>query len=93
MLTHAYACALRRRPTKTSIAARCAQIAREEGLFACPEGAATFAALRYLVDDGNVDKDERVVLFNTGSGIKYTTLFEVDAPVFDVGEKIDYKSL
>jgi len=69
------------------------QIAREEGLFACPEGAATFVALKHLIEDGKVDKDERVVLFNTGSGLKYTTLFEVDAPVFDVGEKIDYKSL
>jgi threonine synthase len=69
------------------------QIAREEGLFACPEGAATFASLIHLIEDGKVDKNERVVLFNTGSGLKYTTLFEVDAPVFDVGEKIDYKSL
>ena len=69
------------------------QIAREEGLFVCPEGAATFAALKHLIGDGKVDKDEKVVLFNTGSGLKYTTLFEVDAPVFDVGEKIDYKGL
>jgi len=69
------------------------QIAREEGLFVCPEGAATFSALKHLIADGKVDKDERVVLFNTGSGLKYTTLFEVNAPVFDVGEKIDYKSL
>jgi threonine synthase len=69
------------------------QIAREEGLFACPEGAATFAALNHLIGDGKVDKDEKVVLFNTGSGLKYTALFEVDAPVYDVGEKIDYKSL
>ncbi len=69
------------------------QIAREEGLFVCPEGAATFAALKHLIADGKVDKDEKVVLFNTGSGLKYTTLFEVDAPVFDVGAKIDYKSL
>ena len=68
-------------------------IAREEGLFVCPEGAATLAALNHLIGDGKVDEDERVVLFNTGSGLKYTTLFEVDAPVFDVGAKIDYKSL
>jgi threonine synthase len=66
-------------------------IAREEGLFVCPEGAATLAALNHLIGDGKVDKDEKVVLFNTGSGLKYTTLFQVDAPVFDVGEKIDYK--
>jgi threonine synthase len=68
-------------------------LARSEGLFACPEGAATLSTLRHLIEDGKVDRDEKVVLFNTGSGLKYTDLFEVDAPVFDVGEKIDYKSL
>jgi len=68
-------------------------MARSEGLFACPEGAATLAALKHLIEGGDVDRDERVVLFNTGSGLKYTDLFEVDAPVFDVGEKIDYRSL
>jgi threonine synthase len=51
-------------------------IARKEGIFACPEGAATHAALRRLVDDGWVDGDERVVLFNTGSGLKYIHLFQ-----------------
>ncbi len=69
------------------------EIARKEGLFVCPEGAATFAALRTLVDDGKVDKNEKVVLFNTGSGLKYTELFQVEAPVFNVGEKIDYTKL
>jgi len=68
-------------------------IARNEGLFACPEGAATLVALRRLIDDGSVDRDERVVLFNTGSGLKYTDLFEVDAPIVDPDEKIDYKNL
>jgi threonine synthase len=68
-------------------------IARNEGLFACPEGAATLAVLRRLIDDGSVDRDERVVLFNTGSGLKYTDLFEVDAPIVDPDEKLDYKNL
>ncbi|UCD45421.1 MAG: threonine synthase [Candidatus Bathyarchaeota archaeon] len=68
-------------------------MARSEGLFACPEGAATLAALTRMVDDGKVDRDERVVLFNTGTGLKYTDLFEVDAPVFDKDERIDYRSL
>jgi threonine synthase len=68
-------------------------MARSEGLFACPEGAATLAALRHLIEEEKVDRDERVVLFNTGSGLKYTSLFEVEAPVFNAGEKIDYKSL
>jgi len=68
-------------------------MASEEGLFACPEGAATLAALERLIEDGFVEKGERVVLFNTGTGLKYTDLFEVDAPVVDPGEKLDYRSL
>ncbi|MFQ6053064.1 MAG: threonine synthase [Candidatus Bathyarchaeia archaeon] len=68
-------------------------MARREGIFACPEGAATLAALRRMIDEGQVDRDERVVLFNTGSGLKYTDLFDVKAPTVDPGERLDYKSL
>ena len=42
---------------------------------------------------GDVDRDERVVLFNTGSGLKYTDLFTVKAPVADPKKPFDYKSL
>ncbi len=42
-----------------------------EGVMACPEGAATWAALKELVRRGVVQPDERVVLFNTGTGLKY----------------------
>jgi len=47
------------------------ELARKEGLLAAPEGAATWAALKHLVQSGWVSSDERVVLFNTGSGLKY----------------------
>jgi threonine synthase len=47
------------------------ELARSEGIFAAPEGAATLAALKELVKQGWVKTDERVVLFNTGSGLKY----------------------
>jgi threonine synthase len=46
-------------------------LAEEEGILACPEGAATLAGLRHLVSEGWVASDDRVVLFNTGSGLKY----------------------
>ena len=36
-----------------------------------PEGAATLAGLQKIVADGWVKPDERVVLFNTGTGLKY----------------------
>lgn len=47
------------------------EIAATEGIFAAPEGAATFAAARILAKNGWVQPDEKVVLFNTGSGLKY----------------------
>lgn len=46
-------------------------LGRTEGIFACPEGGATLAALKALLDEGWIDAGERVVLFNTGSGLKY----------------------
>jgi threonine synthase len=48
-----------------------ADLARDAGLFACPEGGATLAALRRLRAAGRVAGSERVVIFNTGSGLKY----------------------
>ncbi len=47
------------------------KLGRSEGIFAAPEGAATLAALAALVKNKWIEPDERVVLFNTGSGLKY----------------------
>ncbi len=47
------------------------QLARAEGLFAAPEGAATLAGLAQLIAAGWVKPDERVVLLNTATGLKY----------------------
>jgi len=49
-----------------------------EGVFCAPEGAACLSALRRLVESGEVNKHERVVLFNTGSGVKYMEAFASD---------------
>ena len=46
-----------------------------EGIFFCPEGAACVPALRRLVEAGWVQEDETVVIFNTGSGLKYLEVF------------------
>ena len=48
-----------------------AKIATLEGLFVAPEGAATFAAALNLLDEGWIQKDEKVLLYNTGTGLKY----------------------
>ena len=79
--------------TDEEIMADVGLMARNEGLFPCPEGAATLSALRHMIADGEVDRDERVVLFNTGSGLKYTDLFEVKAPIADPSKPFNYKSL
>jgi threonine synthase len=47
------------------------ELARGEGVFACPEGGATLAAARVLVASGFIQANDRVVLFNTGTGLKY----------------------
>jgi len=51
------------------------EIGSAEGIFAAPEGAACLPALKKLLDRGDVSRDERVVLFNTGAGVKYLDAF------------------
>jgi threonine synthase len=47
------------------------EIAREEGFLMCPEGAATYAAYVQSLKDGRVKADERVILYNSATGLKY----------------------
>ncbi|HEY6247947.1 MAG TPA: pyridoxal-phosphate dependent enzyme, partial [Pyrinomonadaceae bacterium] len=51
------------------------EIGASEGIFCAPEGAACLPALKKLISAGNVKSTERVVLFNTGSGVKYMESF------------------
>ena len=52
------------------------EVGSKEGLFVCPEGAACFAALKSLRSAGKIASGERVVIFNTGSGIKYLDQYQ-----------------
>jgi threonine synthase len=52
------------------------EIGSAEGMFVAPEGAACLPALRKMIETGSVRADERVVLFNTGSGLKYLDAFQ-----------------
>jgi len=54
------------------------EVGASEGLFVCPEGGACFAALKMLHSAGKIASAERVVIFNTGSGIKYLEAYEPD---------------
>lgn len=47
------------------------QLGRSEGIFSAPEGAATLVAYKKLLAQKWLDPQEKVVLFNTGSGLKY----------------------
>lgn len=52
------------------------QLASHEGIFAAPEGAATVAAARKLANSGWIKPQETVVLFNTGTGYKYSEAWQ-----------------
>jgi threonine synthase len=58
-------------------------LARSEGLFAAPEGAAAVAGLSRLIQENRVGLDERIVVFNTGSGLKYPEWFADELPVLE----------
>jgi len=58
-------------------------LARTEGLFVAPEGAACIAAVGILLGSGFLKPDETIVVYNTGSGMKY---LENYATRFDQGE-------
>jgi threonine synthase len=55
-----------------------------QGMFVCPEAGAVWAAAKALRSSGWLGADERIVLFNTGSGLKYNHLFPPsDLPTLD----------
>ena len=55
-------------------------MSRTEGIFAAPEGGATLAAARQLVESGFIRPEDRVVLFNTGTGLKYPDIPGLKVP-------------
>src|ERR1044072_8754718 len=61
--------------TDAELIAATREIGAAEGIFCAPEGAACLPALRKLLATGEVSADERIVLFNTGAGVKYLEAF------------------
>ncbi len=55
-------------------------LAEKEGIFAAPEGGACVAAVRHLLKSGFLKKDEKVVIYNTGSGLKYLEAYATRFP-------------
>jgi threonine synthase len=64
------------------------QCARTEGVFMCPEGAATLAAARQLRRNGWLRESEQVVVLNTGTGLIYPETVTVTATTLDVGDAL-----
>jgi threonine synthase len=54
-----------------AISAGLDEVSREEGFLMCPEGAATYAAYKQGLADGRIRRDERAMLFNCATGLKY----------------------
>ncbi|MDP7162738.1 MAG: pyridoxal-phosphate dependent enzyme, partial [Phycisphaerae bacterium] len=63
-------------------------LASREGRFVCPEGAATLAAVLKLAESGWIQPDEKVVLVNTGSGLKYPETVRAEPPTLMPGDDL-----
>lgn len=63
-------------------------LSQKEGAFVCPEGAATFSAARKLREEGWIKQEDKVVVLNTGAGIKYPDTVQVDVATLEINESI-----
>ncbi len=76
-----------------AITAAWRECARDQGILLCPEGAATLAALKQELASGRIRRDERVVLFNCATGLKYPLPGSVKGrfETIDPGQPVDYQ--
>jgi threonine synthase len=63
------------------------QLASDEGMYAAPEGAACVASARKLLASGFLKASDRIVLYNTGSGLKYPEAYATRFPRSASGEQ------
>ncbi len=75
-----------------SLLAWMAEATSKEGIPFCPESSACVGAVDSLIRDGWMDRDERVVIFNTGAVQKYTEAIAVDLPEMDCTQAIDWEA-
>src|SRR5256714_6511563 len=67
------------------------EVATDEGLLLCPEGAATYAAYKQAIAEGRVGPGERAVLFNCATGLKYP-MPEAGTPL-KLGQPVNWRTL
>jgi threonine synthase len=63
------------------------RLATEEGLFIAPEGAACVPALERLLATGFLKREEKIVIYNTGAGLKYLEAYSTRFPRTASGEQ------
>jgi threonine synthase len=61
-------------------------LASDDGIFAAPEGAACMAALPKLLASGLLKPEDRIVIYNTGAGLKYLEAYSTRFPRNSAGE-------
>ncbi|RSK29327.1 threonine synthase [Bacillus sp. HMF5848] len=74
--------------SETDIKSTLHEIAEQEGCFVCPEGAATFAAAKRLREENWIKKGEQVVCLNTGMGLKYPNVIDVNKSILKKDARI-----
>ncbi len=74
--------------TDAELLAAQGELARDEGAWVCPEGAACFAAVRQLRESGWLSGGEDVVVLNTGTGLIYPDTVPVEVPTLSPGGAI-----
>ena len=62
------------------------RLAGDDGIFAAPEGAACISAAERLIKEGFLKSDEKIVIYNTGSGLKYLEAYSTRFPRTASGE-------
>jgi threonine synthase len=74
--------------TDDAILAALRETGRTEGSLICPEGAAAVAAVPLLVAQGQLRADDKVIILNTGTGMKYPGIIDASPPVIDPGDPL-----
>jgi threonine synthase len=64
-----------------------------EGLAICPETAVCFSALEILLNRGEIQPHERVVVFNTGAAQKYPEAVQEKIPLLDITKPLDWDAI
>jgi len=65
----------------------------KEGLALCPETAVCLGALEVLLDRGAIQRDERILIFNTGAAQKYPETVQEKLPCIDIRQPVDWDAI